>query len=121
MKQFTEDQIAFRGTSRKFIKEAAPIAEEDDRKHRFPAELVPSALLVIDAKFASGLSKPLVPRMPARISVRRGITGGGKPNRSGFVLPRARLILKSDAPAPRFHLLSFRFVITQKPKAKSPK
>jgi len=66
MKQFTEDQIAFRGTSRKFIKEAAPIAEEDDRKHRFPAELVPKfkgALLVIDAKLASGLSKPLVRRM----------------------------------------------------------
>jgi len=66
MKQFTEDQIAFRGTSGKFIKEAAPIAEEDDRKHRFPAELVPKfkgAHLVIAAKLASGLSKRLVRRM----------------------------------------------------------
>jgi len=107
MKQFTEDQIAFRGTSRKFIKEAAPIAEEDDRKHRFPAELVPSALLVIDAKFASGLSKPLVPRMPARISVRRGITGGGKPNRNGFVRPHP---LSSSSLTPQLPVfICFRF------------
>jgi alkylation response protein AidB-like acyl-CoA dehydrogenase len=40
--QFTEDQIAFRDTLRRFIaKEVAPIADEVDRNDRFPAELVP--------------------------------------------------------------------------------
>src|SRR5258708_32496773 len=40
--QFTEDQIAFRDTLKRFIdKEVAPIADEVDRNDRFPAELVP--------------------------------------------------------------------------------
>ena len=40
--QFTEDQIAFRDTLRRFItKEVVPIADEVDRNDRFPAELVP--------------------------------------------------------------------------------
>ena len=40
--QFTEDQIAFRDTLKRFIdKEVVPIADEVDRNDRFPAELVP--------------------------------------------------------------------------------
>ncbi len=40
--QFTEDQITFRDTLRRFIaKEVAPIADEVDHNDRFPAELVP--------------------------------------------------------------------------------
>jgi alkylation response protein AidB-like acyl-CoA dehydrogenase len=40
--QFTEDQIAFRDTLKRFIdKEVVPIANEVDRNDRFPAELVP--------------------------------------------------------------------------------
>jgi alkylation response protein AidB-like acyl-CoA dehydrogenase len=40
--QFTEDQIVFRDTLRRFIaKEVVPIADEVDRNDRFPAELVP--------------------------------------------------------------------------------
>src|SRR5215475_15620056 len=40
--QFTEDQIAFRDTLRRFIeKEVVPIADEVDRDDRFPKELVP--------------------------------------------------------------------------------
>ncbi|MBR0895946.1 acyl-CoA dehydrogenase family protein [Bradyrhizobium tropiciagri] len=39
---FTEDQIAFRNTLRRFIdKEVVPIADEVDRNDRFPKELVP--------------------------------------------------------------------------------
>src|SRR5260221_5958197 len=39
---FTEDQIAFRDTLKRFIdKEVVPIADEVDRNDRFPAELVP--------------------------------------------------------------------------------
>jgi alkylation response protein AidB-like acyl-CoA dehydrogenase len=37
--QFTEDQIAFRDTLKRFIdKEVVPIADEVDRNDRFPAE-----------------------------------------------------------------------------------
>jgi alkylation response protein AidB-like acyl-CoA dehydrogenase len=40
--RFTEDQIAFRDTLKRFIaKEVAPIADEVDRNDRFPVELVP--------------------------------------------------------------------------------
>jgi alkylation response protein AidB-like acyl-CoA dehydrogenase len=40
--RFTEDQIVFRDTLKRFIdKEVAPIADEVDRNDRFPKELVP--------------------------------------------------------------------------------